>query len=370
MRVDKPSPMISIILPTYNEAKTIQPLITRIKRVLSGYKIEIIVVDDNSKDKTPDIVKSMKRYTPELTLVSRSHISGLGSAIKDGLMSSSGDIAIVMDSDGQHDAGSIFQLISCLENPDYDLAIGSRFLNKNQYIGLSKKRKSGSVLANKIARYSLRGSYSYLTDYMAGFFALKLQPTYQYVEKVNVHGFKFLYELLSVSDGYLRAVEIPISLDDREHGVSKLDLANVWDFLISVLHSILLRMVPRRMISFGLVGLSGIGVQLLISYILLNIFLVTFIPAISLGVLASVCSNYCINNELTFRSQKLKGFFFVKGLIKFLLVSSLPMLANVSIASTVYGSHSENHLVAQLAGIALSYIWNYAASSKAVWNSP
>ena len=73
---------------------------------------------------------------------------------------------------------------------------------------------------------------------------------------------------------------------------------------------------------------------------------------------------------LTFRSYKLKKFKLVKGLIKFLCVSSLPILANVGLATTYYNNISKSTFWAQIAGIFVVFIWNYAASSRFVWNTP
>ena len=58
------------------------------------------------------------------------------------------------------------------------------------------------------------------------------------------------------------------------------------------------------------------------------------------------------------------------GLLKFLLVASLPVLANVGLASAFYSFVAKDTLLAQLAGILVVFVWNYAASSRLVWNSP
>ncbi|MGB7565275.1 MAG: GtrA family protein, partial [Prochlorococcaceae cyanobacterium] len=76
------------------------------------------------------------------------------------------------------------------------------------------------------------------------------------------------------------------------------------------------------------------------------------------------------NNTLTFRHLRLKGLPLLAGLIKFLIVASLPMLANVGLASVFYSSVAKDTLFAQIAGIAVVFVWNYAASSRFVWNTP
>ena len=78
---------------------------------------------------------------------------------------------------------------------------------------------------------------------------------------------------------------------------------------------------------------------------------------------------YIINNILTFRSNKLSGKNFYFGLFKFLLVASLPIIANIGVANLFYNQLSSNTFFAQIAGILVVFIWNYAASSRVVWNN-
>jgi dolichol-phosphate mannosyltransferase len=205
---------------------------------------------------------------------------------------------------------------------------------------------------------------------MSGFFALRLEPLQPLIRAVDVNGFKFLYELLAVSRGRLRVAEVPLQFQARSYGNSKLDLAIFWDFLISILHSLSLRLLPRRAISFALVGASGVVVQLLATQLLMGLGGLDFGAALPVAVVAAASSNYLINNALTFRFQRLTGLALLQGMLKFLLVASLPVLANVGLASAFYSFVARDTLWAQLAGILVVFVWNYAASSRFVWNTP
>jgi dolichol-phosphate mannosyltransferase len=143
-----------------------------------------------------------------------------------------------------------------------------------------------------------------------------------------------------------------------------------WDFLISLLHSLSFRLLPRRAISFALVGTSGVAVQLLATQLLMASGHLGFEQALPLAVVAAASSNYLINNALTFRFQRLRGLGLLRGLLKFLLVASLPVLANVGLASAYYSFVARDTFWAQLAGILVVFVWNYAASSRFVWNTP
>jgi dolichol-phosphate mannosyltransferase len=363
------NPRVSIVLPTYNERGNIEPLLHQLLPLQQHYNLEILVVDDDSADGTAELVRQLAHSEPRLRLIRRVGRSGLASAIKEGLLDATGDVALVMDSDGQHEPTAVREAIDSLLSGPLDLVIGSRFHPQAQIHGLSGRREAGSTWANACARYSLPGGYGQLTDYMSGFFALRLEVLLPLIRAVDVNGFKFLYELLAVSQGRLRTAEVPLSFQPRTYGSSKLDLAIFWDFLISILHSLSFRLLPRRAISFGLVGLSGVAVQLLVTQLLM-LGTLGFEQALPFAVVAAASSNYLINNALTFRFQRLRGLGLLRGLLKFLLVASVPVLANVGLASAFYSFVARDTVSAQLAGILVVFVWNYAASSRFVWNTP
>ena len=358
---------ISIILPTLNEVDNISSIIKKIINLSGNFLIEIIVVDDASTDGTTSLVKKLSQEDNRIRLINRYCRNGLSSAIKEGTLSASGDVIAVMDTDGQHQVESLYEAIEELLVTDKDLIIGSRFLNSSLIRGLSDKRKKGSLVANSLAKFSLSREYSKLTDIMSGFIVFKSQTVLKLVERIDVNGFKFLYELLSVSKGTLDCNEIPLNFMPRKFGESKLDIAIVWDFLVSLIHSLSKRLIPRKAISFAFVGITGLLVQLLISYSFMWFLGFNFQNVLPMAVVSAATSNYLINNWLTFRVNRLRNKALFVGLLKFLLVSSLPIIANVGLASSFYKLISPNTFFSQLAGIIVVFIWNYAASSKLVW---
>ena len=360
--------ILSIILPTFNESKNIKKLIDQLLKINSSYDLEVIIVDDNSSDGTGTIVRNYAKSERRVRLINRVGRSGLSSAIKEGCLSATGEIISIMDADGQHQVENIKNAVNSIEENGYDMVIGSRFLDKSILRGLSNERTYGSNLANYFARLSLYGRYSHLTDFMTGFITLRRDSSIRIIEKIDVNGFKFLYELLALSNGTLKVREIPLQFEQRKFGKSKLDHSIVWDFVISLIHSFLKRIIPRRAISFALVGSIGVFIQISFIYLLLWTTTLSFEKALPFGVIVAASSNYTINNFLTFRSNKLRGNSFYYGLLKFLMVSSLPIIANVGVTNIFYSQFSTNSLLSQLVGIFVVFIWNYAASSKFVWN--
>jgi dolichol-phosphate mannosyltransferase len=359
---------LSVVLPTYNERDNIEPIVAELLPLQEVCDLEILFVDDDSADGTADVVRRLAHLHAAVRLVRRVGRAGLSSAIKEGILDATGDLVVVMDCDGQHEPATVSAAVESLQRSGADLVIGSRFHPRALIQGLSERRERNSTWANAVARFSLP-HYHQLTDYMSGFFVLRPEATLPFVRRVDVNGFKFLYELLSISGGQLRVEEVPLRFQPRIAGTSKLDLAIVWDLGVSILHTLLWRSVPRRAISFALVGASGVLVQLAASHLLMSLGL-NFNQALPPAVMAAATSNYLINNSLTFRFQRQQGLALLRGLLKFLVVASLPVLANVGVASAFYSMVANDTFWAQLAGIVVVFVWNYAASSRFVWNSP
>jgi dolichol-phosphate mannosyltransferase len=179
-----------------------------------------------------------------------------------------------------------------------------------------------------------------------------------------VNRFKFLYELLVVSKGQLHLAEIPLTFQPRNYGQSKLDLAVAWDFLISILHSLSLRVLPRQAISFGLVGTICVAIQLLINQRLMMMGGLSFSQTLPLAVISSASSNYLINNAITLRFQRLQRLAMLRELLKFPLATLLSILANVGLALAFYRFIAHATLWAQLVRTLKVYAWTYTASSR------
>ena len=360
---------LSIILPTYNERNNIQPLINDLLKLSNVYELELIFVDDSSTDGTSLMLRELAQMDRRIRFINRVGRTGLSSAIKEGCLCASGEILAIMDTDGQHEVKTISIGIQKLIENRLDFVIGSRFLYNSAIRGLSEARKGGSNIANLFARLSLPKQYSHITDFMSGCMILDRQPCISFIEKIDVNGFKFLYELLAVSKGKLNGIEIELTFQPRKHGTSKLDVSIVWDFLVSLVHTFSQRVIPRKAISFAFVGATGVVVQLCVVYFLIWFVGMGFEKALPFAITIAASSNYLINNSLTFRTNRLRNRALIIGLFKFLIVSSLPILANIGLATSFFNYISPNIIVSQLAGIIVVYIWNYAASSRLVWNN-
>ncbi|MBS4006291.1 MAG: GtrA family protein, partial [Afipia sp.] len=167
--------------------------------------------------------------------------------------------------------------------------------------------------------------------------------------------------------GKLRVVEVPFSFGARQHGESKLDSLVVLDFLGLVLAKLTGDLVSLRFLLFALVGAIGLFVHFATLYTSLALK-VPFAEAQGVAAFVAMTGNFLLNNQLTYRDQRLKGGALIRGLLLFYLVCSVGLLANVGVAATVFDQEPIWWL-AGAAGALMGVVWNYGVSSLFVWRA-
>jgi dolichol-phosphate mannosyltransferase len=202
---------VSIILPTYNERENITALIEEILNKLNP--AEIIVVDDDSPDRTWEVVKNFD--DPRVKLIRRTDERGLTSAIKTGITAATGDIVVWMDCDFSMPPSIIPELLRALD--ESDIAIGSRYIPGARDRRDSFRERIGSWIINRLARLFLDHS---INDYTSGFVAAKKAV----FDKIDLRGdygeycIDFLYR--AKKKGFT-VKEIPYICVTRKYGKSK-----------------------------------------------------------------------------------------------------------------------------------------------------
>jgi dolichol-phosphate mannosyltransferase len=201
---------------------------------------------------------------------------------------------------------------------------------------------------------------------MSGFFMIRRDRFEQLAPQLSTQGFKILLDIVATAHGDLRVKEIPYTFGSRLHGESKLDSMVALDFLGLVLAKLTNDVVSLRFLMFAMVGSTGLFVHLAALYLALEIFDVPFPQAQAIGAFIAMTSNFILNNFLTYRDQRLKGFAILRGLLLFYLVCSVGLLANVGVAFSVYDQEPIWWL-AGAAGALMGVVWNYAMSGLFVW---
>lgn len=217
---------VSIIIPTFNERGNIAHLFAEIEYVMSvtDYSYEIIVVDDNSPDKTAEEVQLLKALYP-VKLIRRTLERGLSSAVVCGITAASGKIIVVMDADLSHPASNIPLLIEPIHSGKFQLTLATRFAGDGGTLDWPLHRRFVSSAARKIA-----GLVTNVTDPTSGFFAINRDLAL--ATPARTLGWKIALEYIARTR--VPVAEIPFVFHDRKNGQSKLSARQAAEFIAQV----------------------------------------------------------------------------------------------------------------------------------------
>jgi len=359
------SPVLSVIVPTFNEAQNIAELVTRLERALDGIQWEAIIVDDNSPDGTSAVAKAVAAKNPRVRCLRRLGRRGLAGACLEGILSSSAPYVAVIDGDLQHDEALLPRMLKRLTDDEADLVVGSRYIEGTKSDGLTGARSTYSHTATGLAQKLLGTN---LSDPMSGFFMARRECVEQVAGRLSPIGFKILLDLVLTSQGHLRVVEEPYTFRERHAGESKFDLRIGLEFLGLLLAKLTGGVVDTRFLVFTLVGSVGLVVNLVALKIGLATFGLPFAIAQSVATFVALLSNFLLNNATTYRDRRLKGFSLVTGFIGFCAIGFAGAISNVGLATWLYSQHSV-WWVAGAAGSVMGALWNYLMSSQFVWRT-
>jgi len=217
--------VISVVVPTYNEAATVPQLAARLAAALRGRQWELVVVDDGSPDGTADIAERLAPRLP-LRVVRRPGKLGLASAVVDGFRAARGDLLVVIDADLSHPPEVVPALVDAVV-AGADLAVGSRYVAGGGTVDWPLRRRVVSRVACLMGNALVP-----VRDATSGFFALRREV----IEGVRLDpiGFKIGFEVIARGK-YRRVVEVPYTFRDREHGRSKFGTREIGNYLLQLL---------------------------------------------------------------------------------------------------------------------------------------
>ncbi|MBI4739720.1 polyprenol monophosphomannose synthase [Candidatus Woesearchaeota archaeon] len=235
MAEEKGSPSISIIVPTYNEAKNVQKLLRQVHACMKGYPYEILVMDDNSPDKTAMKAKELEKKIPVRPII-RKKDRGLAKSVVDGFKHARGNFLIVMDADLSHPPKVLPKLIEKQKKSKADIVVASRLVPGGGTENWPRSRKLTSYIAGVLAR-----PLTQIKDPMSGFFLFNKNVIRNVA--LSPIGYKILLEIL-VKGNYKKAVEVPFIFRDRTAGQSKLSIKTNMEYLMH-LSSLYMHKVKR-----------------------------------------------------------------------------------------------------------------------------
>ncbi|WP_019503561.1 glycosyltransferase [Pleurocapsa sp. PCC 7319] len=372
----------SLVIPTYQESKNIAQIIRLIGKLLDEIlpdNYELIVVDDNSPDRTWKKAQSLVAEYSQLQVMRRQRERGLATAVIRGWQVARGEILGVIDGDLQHPPEILLNLLQTLEQ-GADLVIASRHIDRGGVSDWSIVRRFLSRGAQILGLIMLPEVVARVSDPMSGYFVLHRRAIAGH--KLNPVGYKILIEVLGRGN-IDKISEVGYVFQERQQGETKVAPKQYVQYLQHLLRLSLARgrisrlkkyiqFPASRFIRFCLVGLSGVFVDMTIFYLLSD-------PT-SLGwgltrskIMAAelaIINNFCWNDRWTFGDianlQPGWGMRW-KRLLKFNLICLGGLILNVLLLNLLFNLLDINRYLANLTAIAAVTIWNFWLNYKLSW---
>ncbi|MDT0142253.1 glycosyltransferase [Microbacterium sp. PRC9] len=289
--------LLSIVVPTYNEAPNIAELVRRITAAVQNrLDAEIIFVDD-STDATPDVIREVAASASlPVRLIHRDRpVGGLGGAVMEGFAAAEADACLVMDADLQHPPEEIPELWHRYSRGDVDVVIASRYAGGGTAGGLADRTR---VMVSKASTAVTRAMFPIrlkdVSDPMTGFFLIDRRTID--AEQLRPRGFKILLEILARRP--MRVAEIPFDFADRHAGESKASVRQGLHFLTQ-----LTALRFGKMSLFAVIGGLGAIANVAIVWALTH-WGVDYIVAAIVAAEVTIVGNFLLQERFVFQDMR------------------------------------------------------------------
>ncbi|MEH2135664.1 glycosyltransferase [Nostoc sp.] len=371
---------LSLVIPTYKERDNIKNVVSILSQLLDESipgNYELIVVDDDSPDRTWEIAQSLTQEYPQLRVMRRQQERGLSSAVIRGWQAATGNVLGVIDGDLQHPPEVLMQLLRSVEQ-GADLAVASRHVEGGGVSSWSVVRRFLSRGAQLLGLVILPGVLGRVSDPMSGYFMVRRSAIAN--ARLNPVGYKILLEV--IGRGKVDQVaEVGYVFCERKEGESKV----TWKQYIDYIHHLVrLRLSTGRVgkfsrkvnfpigrfLRFGLVGFSGVFVDLTVFYLLRTVIHLGLTRSTILSAGVAIINNFLWNDLWTFSDisqrqrdphQRFKRF------LKFSVICLAGVVLQALIINFLYNVLGINQYLAKLVAIAVATIWNFWINLKLSW---
>ena len=354
---------LTVVVPTYNECQNVAALVDRLRSALDGIAWEVIFVDDASPDGTAECVRELALADRRVRVLQRFGRRGLSSACIEGMLASAAPFLAVIDADLQHDERLLPSMLATLRRGSAEVVVGSRYVSGGGVGDWDRNRARLSRVGVRLSRILVPED---LKDPMSGFFMLHRGVFERSRERLSAIGFKLLADLFASHPGPLQFDELPYQFRPRAAGESKLDSVTAWDYAMLLLDKMVGHVVPVRFVSFSIVGVLGIAVHFAVLTPLLRVAHMRFTVAQAIAALCAMTFNFALNNLLTYRDARLRGWRWLRGWFLFVLACSIGGVMNVTVASFIFKSYG-TWVIGALGGILVGSMWNYAVTKFFTW---
>lgn len=353
---------LSLVVPTYNERANIARLIAAVAQVMDGLDWEIIVVDDDSPDRTFEEVRCLAARDRRVRCLRRVGRRGLSSAVIEGALAASGEVIAVMDADFQHDERVLAAMYRKLEETGADVVVATRYDGE----GGVGEWNTGRQMMSRLATWASQmvGGHR-TTDPMSGFFMFRRDLLDEVVYDLSAQGYKILLDILASARRSLRVEEVPFVFRVRTEGQSKISAMVIAEYATLLVEKLSRGFVPGRFVLFCMVGSLGILVHMLALWASRSAGL-GFEDGQIMATFIAMLFNFGLNNEVTYRRWRLSGTAIYGGVVAFCMICSVGALANVSVAELALAQLGSWPL-AGLSGALIGGVINFAIADNIVW---
>jgi len=335
---------VSLIIPTYNEAENIKPLIEEVIQKIDSTQIDVefIIVDDNSPDGTGNIAEQLKKEYP-IQIIHRSGKLGLGSAVIEGFHLSTREYLGVMDADLSHDPAILNGMIESLDK--CDIAIGSRFREGSSIEQWKWWRKATSYIGVFCARI-----LSGVKDPLSGYFVMR-RSVIDGVE-LKTQGYKILFEILI--RGKQKGVrEFPFTFRMRERSTSKLNSKEYVLFGRQIVEYSIYKY--QYLFRYLVVGGTAFLLDMGSLYVFKEWFDIHPALAVALNQVFVLSYIFILNKLWAFHSPQKTG----SALVRFVVLQAFNYCFGILWMLFFYEYIGINYLVARIVNIILFTAWNF-----------
>jgi len=250
---------LSIVVPVYDEEKTAGPVLVDIIETVSslGISFEVIAVDDGSKDGSLAVLQDVQRQHPQhLRIVQHIYNRGYGSALRTGIRCATGEVVLLMDADGQHQAKEIPILLQHV--PPYDLVVGFR---TREYQGVWY-RNFGNRFYNAFASWLANFK---IPDLTSGFRLMRRSAVLHFLHLYPT-GFSasLTSTLVFLKAGY-NVLFVPVEVQPRTGGKSKVNLLKDGSRFFELLLRMIMLYEPMRIFTPASLFLLVMGVLVMLA---------------------------------------------------------------------------------------------------------
>ena len=359
--------MISVIIPTYNEAAAIEETLRRAAAALrsAGEDFELVVVDDASADGTAQRAESLASDIP-VRVLRRPGRLGLATAVLDGWATARGDVWGVMDADLQHPPETLTPLAAAMR-AGADLAIGSRYVPGGGTSDWTWIRRWISRTATHMAATVLPLKLAAVGDPMSGIFMIRASAVCD--AHLNPLGYKILLEVIAKAH-YKTLVEVPYVFQERDRGASKLGSRQYAEYLLHLARLALRTGQLWGWLRYGSVAMVGAAIDVVLVIALVVKAGWPPVAAVVAAIQCALLSNFVWSELFTFQLEAASKFRHGAGrrLRRYELMC-LPGAAFNLLVTLLFLSQGARLLTAATVGVVAGGVLNLLLNIPAIWRT-